>query len=77
MSIKSAFESEGIGFPYMNPPESGWDGVADIRIFENGKWVTCPYCGKKLIKVLPDTKIHKMPYICKASRCRKEFLVEV
>ena len=29
------------------------------------------------IKILPDTKIHKMPYICKARKCKKSFIVNV
>ncbi len=51
--------------------------IADIRKFEDSVWVTCPYCGKKAIKLLPDTKIYKMPYKCKGSKCKKEFLVNV
>lgn len=62
----------------MNPPEPGWDGIADVKIFPDlSQWVVCPFCGKKAIKILPDTKIHKMPYKCKGSKCRKEFLVNV
>lgn len=77
MSIQSAFEAEGIDFTYMNPPEDGWDGVADVKTFQNGKYVVCPYCGKKNLKVLPETKIHMLPMKCKGSSCRKEFLVNV
>lgn len=50
---------------------------AVIRKVENDLWVVCPYCYKKLIKLLPDTKIHNMPYKCKGSKCQKEFLVNV
>lgn len=57
----------------MNPPEDGFDGQADIKI----GWVICPYCLKKQFKVNPDTKIAKMPYKCKNSKCRKEFVVNV
>lgn len=63
---------------FMNPPEPGWDGIADVKIFPDlSQWVVCPFCGKKAIKILPDTKIHKMPYKCKGSKCQKEFLVNV
>lgn len=63
---------------YINLPEDGWDGVADVKIFPDlSEWVVCPFCGKKAIKILPDTKIHKMPYKCKGSKCKKEFLVNV
>lgn len=62
----------------MNHPEDKWDGVAELKIFSDlSQWVVCPFCGKKAIKVLPDTKIHKMPYKCKGSKCQKEFLVNV
>lgn len=54
-----------------------WNGEAEIKEFKDGKWVTCPFCQKKLIKILPDTKIHKMPYICKSSKCRQSFIVNV
>lgn len=74
MSIQKAFEEEGIPFP-MNAPEDGWDGVADVKRFGDDLWVVCPYCLKKQIKVLPDTKIHKMPYKCRGSNCKKEFIV--
>lgn len=63
---------------YMNPPEDGWDGVADVKTFPSGeRWAVCPYCFKKAVKILPDTKIHKMPWKCKGTNCRKEFLVNV
>ncbi len=62
----------------MNLPEHNLDIVADIKIFTDlSQWVACPFCGKKAIKILPDTKIHKMPYKCKGSKCQKEFLVNV
>ncbi len=54
-----------------------WNSEAETKKFKDGKWVICPFCNKKLIKILPDTKIHKMPYICKASKCRQSFIVNV
>lgn len=61
---------------YMNLPE--WDGIAKIRELPDGThWIVCPYCGLKLIKVLPETKIHMMPYKCKGSHCKGEFIVNV
>lgn len=63
---------------FMNPPEDGWNGIADIKIFPDGtRWIVCPFCQKKAIKILPDTKIHNMPYKCRGSNCRKEFIVNV
>lgn len=62
----------------MKPPEHNLDIVANIKIFPNlSQWVVCPFCGKKAIKILSYTKIHKMPYKCKGSKCQKEFLVNV
>ncbi len=58
---------------YMSSPEDGFDGQADIK----AGWVICPYCLKKQFKVNSDTKIEKMPYKCKNSKCRKEMIVNV
>lgn len=60
---------------FMNAPT--WNGEAEIKECKDGKFVTCPFCHKKLIKILPDTKIHKMPYICKSSKCKQTFIVNV
>ena len=60
---------------FMNAPI--WNGEAEVKEFNDGKWVVCPFCHKKLIKVFPDTKIHKMPYVCKASKCKQTFIVNV
>lgn len=57
----------------MNPPEDGFDGQADIK----AGWVICPYCQKKQFKVNSDTRIEKMPYKCKNSKCRMEFIVNI
>lgn len=63
---------------HTNPPEDKLDSVADIKIFPDlSSWAVCPFCGKKAIKILPDTRIHKMPYKCKGSKCQKEFLVNL
>lgn len=61
----------------MNPPEDGFDGTATVKIFPDSRWVICPWCGKKAVKILPETRILKMPYKCKNSKCRKEFIVHV
>lgn len=62
----------------MNSPEDGFDGIASVKIFpDNSSWAVCPWCGKKAVKILPETRILKMPYKCKNSKCRKEFIVHV
>ena len=72
----SIIEIEGTKMDFskaMNPPEDGFDGRADVK----AGWVVCPYSQKKQFKVNPDTKIEKMPYKCKNSKCRKEIIVNV
>jgi len=61
----------------MNPPEEGFDGQADIKVFSDGKWVVCPYCRKKQLKINSNTKVEKMPYICKNNKCKREFIINV
>lgn len=61
----------------MNQPEEGFDGIAAVKTFADGsRWAVCPWCGKKAVRVLPDTKIQHMPYKCKGSNCKKEFIIE-
>ena len=63
---------------HMNPPEDRFDGIADIKTFPDGsRWAVCPWCGKKAVKILPETRIFKMPYKCKNSKCRRDFTVHV
>lgn len=72
----SIIEMEGTKMDFskaMNPPKDGFDGQADIK----AGWVICPYCQKKQFKVNPDTRIKKMPYKCKNSKCRKDIIVNV
>ena len=60
----------------MNPPESGFEGQADIKTFPDGTtWIVCPWCMKKQFKIGSDTKIEKLRYNCKNSKCKREFLV--
>ena len=60
----------------MNPPEDG--GQEDIRVLPDGsRWAVCPWCDKKALKILPETRIHNLPFKCKNNKCNKEFVVEV
>ena len=63
---------------YMNEPMPH-NGQAYIqRDYKTGKlWVHCCYCGKKQFCITDETKIHKLPWKCKGSNCRKEFEVNV
>ena len=77
MSIKSAFESEGIDFSHvMNPPEP-WDGRALIKNINGKLWYCCPFCEKKALLISPETKIQHLKLKCKGSNCKKEFDVNV
>ena len=51
---------------------------ADIKKFPDGSiWLICPYCKKKALKIMPDTQIHNMPFKCRGTNCRREFMAEV
>lgn len=52
----------------------------DNRIDLHGnrrKWVCCPYCGKKAFYVWETTRINNMPFQCKGSNCKKDFIIDV
>lgn len=40
-------------------------------------WVHCCHCGKKQFSITEETRIHKLPWKCKASKCRRDFEVNV
>lgn len=62
---------------YMNEPEE-WDGRALLKSFDDGtQWIVCPFCYKKVLKVLPNTKIQNLPYKCSGSKCKKEFKINI
>jgi hypothetical protein len=39
------------------------------------KWLTCPCCGKRLLKVLPDTSARNLLLFCR--KCKAETLVNI
>lgn len=48
------------------------------RDYKTGKlYVCCPHCSKKNFMITNETKIHKLPWKCKGSSCKKEFEVNV
>ena len=78
-AIKDMEKHMGTDFSdYMNEPLPH-NGQAYIqRDYKTGKlWVHCCYCGKKQFCITDETKIHKLPWKCKGSNCRKEFEVNV
>lgn len=65
-------------FRCMNLPQDGFDGQADIKTFPDGnRWAVCPYCGKKVLKILPETRIENLTMKCRGSNCKKDFYVTV
>lgn len=39
------------------------------------RWIVCPYCGKRVLRIMKTTKIGNMPVKCKGSNCKREFIV--
>lgn len=76
MSIKSAFESEGIDFSQvMNPPEP-WDGRALIKNVNGKDYACCPFCQKKSLRIESNTIIKHLRIKCKGSNCKKVYEVK-
>ena len=63
---------------YMNTPLPHNNQGYVQKDYKTGVlWVHCCHCGKKQFSITEETKIHKLPWKCKASGCRKEFEVNV
>lgn len=80
MSISRVIESteHDVFSRAMNPPEEGFDGQAEIKVFPDGsRWAICPYCQKKTIKILPETSVYMLPYKCRNNKCRSEFFINL
>ena len=61
---------------FMNPPEDGWNGIADIKTFPDGtRWAICPYCGKKAFPISEGAEIRNQEFQCRGSSCKKKFIV--
>ena len=44
--------------------------------FKNGKpWLLCPYCGKKLVKLLDDTVCNNLSVWC--NLCKRELVLKI
>ena len=44
--------------------------------FKNGKpWLLCPYCAKKLVKLLDDTVCNNLPVWC--NLCKRELVLKI
>ena len=63
---------------YMNAPLPHNNQGYAQRDYKTGKlYVCCPHCSKKNFIITDETKIHKLPWKCKGSSCKKEFEVNV
>lgn len=62
----------------MNPPEDGINRQANIKAYPDGScWALCPYCQKKALKILPETKIYELLFKCRNNKCKKEFMINI
>lgn len=54
-------------------------GMKEAKIieYEGDRWVTCPYCNKRLIKLDKDSHVKKLPYKCKDSHCKNLMIINV
>ena len=50
---------------------------AEIRKIDDLIWICCPYCGKKAMRITGLTRCEYLPYVCKGSDCRKEYMIFV
>lgn len=63
---------------YMNEPLPNSNQGYVQKDYKTGiLWECCPHCGKRNFSITEETRIHKLPWKCKASGCRKEFEVNV
>ena len=62
----------------MNPPESH-NGQAYVQFDykTNERYVCCPWCGKRNLKVKNETLIQNLEMKCKGSNCKKIFTVDI
>lgn len=45
------------------------------KIIEKDRWLICPGCGKKLVKLLPTTIVQDFPLYCRY--CKEEAIVNI
>ena len=79
MSMREVIESiEHDAFSKcMNPPVESNEAYIQYDYKTKQNWVHCPYCGKKQFPIGEDTFIENLIQKCKASGCKKEFVVTV
>ena len=63
---------------YMNAPLPHNNQGYVQRDYKTGQlFVHCPLCGKKNFMITDETRIHKLPWKCKGSNCKKMFLINI
>ena len=63
---------------YMNAPLPHNNQGYVQRDHKTGEyWTHCPVCGKKQFKIIPQTKIEKLPWICKNNKCKSDIEINV
>lgn len=63
---------------YMNAPLPHNNQGYVQKDYKTGiLWECCPHCGKRNFLITEKTRIHRLPWKCKSSGCRKEFEVNV
>lgn len=45
------------------------------KMIDKDRWLICPACGKKLIKLLPTTVVQDFPLYCRY--CKQEAIVNI
>ena len=45
------------------------------KIIDKDRWLICPSCGKKLIRLLPTTSVQNFPLYCRY--CKQEVIVNI
>lgn len=46
--------------------------MTNERTVDLAQWVKCPFCGKKIMKALPDTRAYNVLVYCRG--CKRELL---
>lgn len=63
---------------YMNPPKPNGGQAYVEHDFRTGMdWACCPECGKRALMLLPETRIRGLPFRCRNSKCKFDFMVNV
>ena len=78
-AIRDMEKHMGMNFgDYMNEPIPH-NGQAYIqRDYKTGiDWICCPHCGRKNLQITEKTKINNLSYLCKNTKCKKIFEVNI